>query len=61
MICVDIFRRPDESWGIEEYRRDAEDGIGWFVMGFLSDQRFNSEEEALSAAHDAVPWLKEAL
>ena len=29
-ICVDIFRRPDGTFGFEEYRRDLEDAMGWF-------------------------------
>ena len=31
--CVDIFVRPDGSWGFEEYRRDVEDARGWFPIG----------------------------
>ena len=31
--CVDIFLRPDGSIGFEEYRRDVEDGRGWFPVG----------------------------
>jgi len=24
--CVDVFKRPDGTFGFEEYRRDSEDG-----------------------------------
>ena len=27
--CVDIFRRPDGSYGFEEFRRDPEDAGAW--------------------------------
>ena len=27
--CVDLFRRPDASWGFEEFRRDVEDAGAW--------------------------------
>ena len=60
-ICVDLFQRPDGSWGCEEYRRDAEDGQGWYMTGFLGDLRYRTEADALKAALDAVPWLRDAL
>ena len=60
-LCVDIFRRPDGTWGFEEYRRDSEDGSGWFTVGFTGDQRFASESEALSAAIHEVEWLSDAM
>jgi len=28
-ICVDIFQRPDGTYGFDEFRRDPEDGRGW--------------------------------
>ena len=59
MVCVDIFQRPDESWGFEEYRRDPEDGTGWFATGFHAEQVFASPEDALHAAIRAVPWLEQ--
>ena len=60
-LCVDIFKRPDETWGFEEYRRDAEDGSGWFMIGFMGDQRFESEADALSAAMREVEWLADVV
>ncbi len=27
--CVDLFRRPDGSFGFEEFRRDVEDAGNW--------------------------------
>jgi len=35
--CVDIFRRPNGSFGFELYRRDPEDGRGWYPVGFFAD------------------------
>ena len=55
--CVDIFRRPDGSWGFEEYRRDAEDGRGWFVTGHFGGRRLADRPGAERAALSAVPWL----
>jgi hypothetical protein len=59
--CVDIFVRPDGSFGFEEYRRDSEDGRGWFPLGFYAAQIFATEEAALDAALDTVSWLRDVV
>jgi hypothetical protein len=59
--CVDLFRRPDASFGFEEYRRDVEDGHGWFPIGFHADATFPTEAEALSEARRRVGWLSMVL
>jgi len=59
--CVDVFRRPDGTFGFEEYRRDAEDARGWFPVGFFGDRVFGSAEAALEEARRRVSWLPEAL
>lgn len=56
-VCVDIFQRPDGSWGIEEYRRDPEDGRGWFMVGYLGEAVYPNQSKALAAALELVPWL----
>ena len=56
-VCVDIFRRPDGTWGFEEYRRDPEDGRGWQVSGHLSGRSYRSQADAETAARAQVPWL----
>ena len=38
--CVDIYRRPDGTIGFEEFRRDVEDGRGWFPIGGHSNRVF---------------------
>ncbi len=59
--CVDFFIRPDGSFGFEEYRRDAEDGRGWFPIGFHAGKSFASEEVAEAKAFAAVSWLKDVM
>lgn len=59
--CVDLFVRPDGTYGYEEYRRELEDGRGWFPIGFHSEAAFSGEEEALKSALDSVSWLKAVL
>jgi hypothetical protein len=55
--CVDLFRRPDDSFGFEEYRRDPEDGSGWYPIGFHAGTAFATEAEALAGARRRVSWL----
>ena len=59
--CVDIFLRPDGSFGFEEYRLDGEDLRGWFPIGHHADGRQDSEAGAIAAARLAVPWFGDAL
>ena len=58
--CVDIFLRPEGTIGFEEYRRDVEDGRGWFPVGGYSSRMFNDESAAFTAAIAEVPWLRQA-
>ena len=60
-ICVDIFQRPDGSFGFDQFRRDPEDGRGWYSISHFSNQRFNSEAHATRSARDQVPWLEALL
>jgi hypothetical protein len=55
--CVDLFRRPDGSFGFEEYRRDPEDGSGWYPIGFHDGAAFATEAAALTGACQRVGWL----
>lgn len=59
--CVDIFMRPEGSFGFEEFRRDSEDARGWFPVGFFGDRVFDSEAEALLEARSMVVWLNDAM
>ena len=58
-LCVDIFQREDNSFGFEEYRRDAETSEGWYQIGFFRDSIFSSEEEAYESACKNIVWLIE--
>jgi hypothetical protein len=58
--CVDLFARPDGSYGFEEFRRDPEDAGLWTPIGYFSGTHYFSREAAVSAAMAAIPWLKEA-
>ena len=59
--CVDLFRRPDGSFGFEEFRRDVEDAGAWTPVAYHSGAAYSSMDDALSAAVKAVVWLDEAL
>jgi hypothetical protein len=54
---VDIFTRPDGSFGFEEFRRDPEDMGAWTPVAYFSEREFLTEANALTAARAAVPWL----
>ena len=56
--CVDIFCRPDGSFGFEEYRRDPEDPRGWQSARGFETSKFPSQSQCTTAAMDAVAWLK---
>jgi len=55
--CVDIFSRPDGTFGFEEFRRDPEDMGAWTPVAYYSEREFPSEADALAAARAAVAWL----
>jgi hypothetical protein len=55
--CVDIFSRPDGSYGFEEFRRDIEDGGRWTPVQHYSGIAYGSAVDALTAAERCVPWL----
>lgn len=59
--CVDLFHRPDDTYGFEEFRRDVEDAGAWTPVQYYSHASYPSKESALSAATEAVPWLAVAL
>ena len=57
--CVDLFRRPDGSFGFEEFRRDVEDAGLWTPVAYYSRAAYATSEAALAAAVAAVVWLGE--
>jgi hypothetical protein len=59
--CVDIFSRPDGSYGFEEFRRDIEDGGQWTPVQYYSGVAYVSSAAALETAERCVPWLVDIL
>jgi hypothetical protein len=59
--CVDVFVRPDGTFGFEEFRRDPEDMGAWTPIAYYSTREFETEGDALSAARAAVSWLPAVL
>jgi hypothetical protein len=55
--CVDVFSRPNGTFGFEEFRRDPEDGGAWTPLRYFSTQEYTSVAEALVAARRNVAWL----
>jgi hypothetical protein len=59
--CVDLFRRPDGSFGFEEFRRDVEDAGAWTPVAYYSGRTYGSTDAAYGAAAKAVGWLAGAM
>jgi hypothetical protein len=59
--CVDLFSRPDGSYGFEEFRRDVEDRGEWTPVRYYSGSVYMSREAALAAATQSVAWLADAI
>jgi hypothetical protein len=55
--CVDLFVRPDSTYGFEEFRRDPEDAGVWTPVQCYSGLSYTSKSEALDAAKRVVAWL----
>lgn len=60
-ICVDVFQRPDGTFGFDEFRRDPEDNRGWYSIGHYGAAVFNTSEAALTAAKAKISWLEDAI
>jgi hypothetical protein len=59
--CVDVFYRPDRTFGFEEFRRDVEDRGTWTPVQFFSGKVYDTPEDAYEAAERLVPWFAEVL
>ena len=59
--CVDVFSRPDGTFGFEEFRRDSEDMGAWTPVSYYSSREYPTADAARAAARQAVPWLSSIL
>jgi hypothetical protein len=55
--CVDLFERPDGTFGFEEFRRDIEDQGRWTATAYYSGKGYPSHQAAWEAAKATVAWL----
>ncbi|HSN01886.1 MAG TPA: hypothetical protein VLS91_00210 [Acidimicrobiales bacterium] len=55
--CVDLFSRPNGTFGFEEFRRDPEDMGAWTPISYHSGHEYPSRVAALDDARRIVPWL----
>ncbi len=58
-LCIDIFKRNDNTFGFEEYRRDKETNEGWYKVNLFEYKIYSTEKEAFINACKYVHWLKE--
>ena len=54
---MDIFVRPNGTFGYEEFRKDPEDLGAWTPLHYFSDKDFSSEDEVVHAARRTVSWF----
>lgn len=59
--CVDLFSRPDGTYGYEEFRRDVEDRGEWTPVSYYSGSIYPSRKSTLEAAMQSVAWLEDAI
>jgi hypothetical protein len=59
--CVDIFERPDRTFGFKEFRRDPEDAGRWTLVGDYSHHSYSTKDETLRAAAVSLPWFAETM
>ncbi len=57
--CVDIFERPDQTFGFEEFRRDPEDMGTWYDVAYFAELSFATRPEVEQAARHHVHWLEQ--
>jgi len=55
--CVDVFSRPNGTFGFEEFRRDAEDMGTWTPISYFSGHEYQTEDAVIDAARRLVPWF----
>ena len=54
---MDIFARPNRTFGFEEFRSDPEDMGRWTPIAYYSNREFATEADAIVAARESVLWL----
>lgn len=59
--CVDLFKRPDGTFGFEEFRRDVEDAGRWTPVQGYAALSYRDHRAAQAAAINAVLWLGKAM
>lgn len=55
--CVDVFLRPDGSFGFEHYRADLDGARRWQSLNKFSHLIFATGDEALRGAKQGLPCL----
>lgn len=58
--CVDLFERPDGTFGFEEFRRDLEDQGRWIPTAYYSGKAFPTRDAAWASAINTVEWLADS-
>lgn len=54
---MDVFARPNGTYGFEEFRRDPEDLGAWTATSYFCGHEYPTLEDAYVAARRNVAWL----
>lgn len=55
--CVKIIKRSDDTFGLNEFRRDPEDAGGWTLVRENPRGTYATQAQAVAAAR--VGWLRD--
>ena len=58
--CVDLFERPDGTFGFEEFRRDFEDQGRWTAVSYYSGKTYPTRESAWPPRGRSYPGCRPA-
>lgn len=58
---MDVFRRADDTFGFEEFRKDPEDMGAWTPVAYFSSVDYPTDAAALEEALLRVGWLSEVV
>lgn len=60
-LCVDVFVRPDGTFGFEQFRREVEDFNRWERVSYFGEREYGDLDGAIAAARRQLAWFDELL
>jgi hypothetical protein len=57
--CVKIMKRPDGTFGFQEFRREPEDAGRWTLVRDSRGSVYATQGQAVAAARDGIAWFRD--